>query len=130
LSSFAEGGGSALPLPLLLSLSLSLSLPLSLPFAFCLLPFAFGTRVGLWQRLNPAAKRPLFCEGQVPHSNPVTVAVNFLLPFSAQESHVKPQNNLTRYQSTTSAWHFSSTQSSIIKLEIKKRPRPRLGLST
>jgi hypothetical protein len=29
------------------------------------------------------------------------------LPFSAQKSRVKPQNHLTHYPATTSAWHFS-----------------------
>jgi hypothetical protein len=37
----------------------------------------------------------------------VAFVVDFLLPFSAQKSHVKPENHLTLYQSTRSKWHFS-----------------------
>jgi hypothetical protein len=59
---------------------------------------------------------------QITHSTPVTNAANFLLPFSAQKSHVKPQTHLTHYPATTSEWHFSYAQSHIIKLEIKKNP--------
>ena len=45
----------------------------------------------------------------------VVLAIIFLLPFSAQKSHVKPLNHLTHSQPTTSAWHFSYPPSAIIK---------------
>jgi hypothetical protein len=40
----------------------------------------------------------------------------FLLPFSAQKSHVKPPNHLTHCQPTTSAWHFSYSQPAILDI--------------
>jgi hypothetical protein len=43
-------------------------------------------------------------------------AVNFLLPFSAQKSHVMPQNHLTHFQSTTSAWHVSYPKPAILNI--------------
>jgi hypothetical protein len=48
--------------------------------------------------------------------------IAFILPlhlffaFSAQKSHVKPQNYLTHYQSTTSTWHFSYVQPAILDI--------------
>jgi len=41
---------------------------------------------------------------------------NFLSAFSAQKSHVKPQNHLTHYPATTSAWHVSFTQPDIMDI--------------
>jgi hypothetical protein len=51
-------------------------------------------------------------------------AVVFLLPFSAQKTHVKPQNHLTLLQTATSAWHFSSTQPDILDIDRKKETAP------
>ncbi len=63
----------------------------------------------------------------------IVVSLFFLSLFYAQESHVKPQNKLTHYQPTISAWHFSYTQPGILDIEIKKTAWPRgfklLGLT-
>jgi hypothetical protein len=75
-----------------------------------------------WSRHRPIEPSHPQLVRQTPHSTPVPAALNFLLPFSAQKSHVKPQNHITLDKSTTCIWHFSSPQSSIIKLEIKKSP--------
>jgi hypothetical protein len=37
----------------------------------------------------------------------VVIIANFLLPFSAQKSHVKSQNHLNPTNKTRSSWHFS-----------------------
>jgi hypothetical protein len=54
----------------------------------------------------------------------VIIAFIFLLPFSAQNSHVKPLNHLTHYHPTTSAWHFSYAQPAILDIETKTREAP------
>jgi hypothetical protein len=48
--------------------------------------------------------------------------LNYFSSISAQKSHVKPQNHLTRYTATTSVWHFSYLQSAILKQDRKKAP--------
>ena len=45
---------------------------------------------------------------------------NLFFAFSAQKTHVKPQNHLSHSQSTTSAWHFSYTQPAILKIGVKR----------
>jgi hypothetical protein len=55
----------------------------------------------------------------------VAVTIIFLLPFSAQKSHVKPLNPLTNYPSTTSAWHFSYTPTAILDIDQKNKQAPR-----
>jgi hypothetical protein len=41
------------------------------------------------------------------HSVVFAAMMIFLLPFSAQKSHVKPPNDLTSDRAITSAWHVS-----------------------
>src|ERR1700679_1267097 len=53
---------------------------------------------------------------QTTHFIYVTVAIIFLLPFSAQKSLVKPQNDLTPTNHKRSKWHFSYPQLDIINL--------------
>jgi hypothetical protein len=55
-------------------------------------------------------------KGEATQSIAVVPAVIFLLPFSAQKSHVKSQNRLTNYNPTTSAWHFSFTQTATLDI--------------
>jgi hypothetical protein len=43
------------------------------------------------------------------------IAFDFFSMFSAQKSHVKPQNHLTYSNKRKSSWHVSSPQSAIIK---------------
>jgi hypothetical protein len=45
---------------------------------------------------------------------PVAIAALFLLPFSAPKTDVKPQNRLTHYKTTTSAWRMSYPQPAIL----------------
>ena len=40
-------------------------------------------------------------------------------PKTPANSHVKPPNHLTHYQSTTSTWRISSTQLAILDIELK-----------
>jgi hypothetical protein len=44
----------------------------------------------------------------------------FNSPFSSAKSHVKSQNPLTHYHTTTSALQISSTQTAILDIEIKE----------
>jgi len=44
----------------------------------------------------------------------------YFLPFSAQKSHVKPQNHLTPSPPATSAWHVSYTQPAILDIDQKQ----------
>jgi hypothetical protein len=55
-------------------------------------------------------------KGETTDSIAVVVALNFLFSFSAQKSHVKPQNHLNPYHPTTSTWHFSYTQPAILDI--------------
>jgi hypothetical protein len=41
------------------------------------------------------------------HSIVLTIATKYFSSFSAQKSHVKPRNHLTRFLSSTSTWHVS-----------------------
>jgi hypothetical protein len=60
-------------------------------------------------------------EGEATESIAFAVAHVFLSSFSAQKSHVKPQNPLTHYPTTTSEWHFSYPQTAILDIEEKMR---------
>jgi hypothetical protein len=51
-------------------------------------------------------------------------AINFLLPFSAQKSHVKHQNPLTPYNPSTPAWHFGYLQPAILDIYRQKQASP------
>jgi hypothetical protein len=51
-------------------------------------------------------------------------AAIFLLPFSAQKSHVKPQNHLNPTNKTRSSWHVSYVSSAILKTVEKKQASP------
>jgi hypothetical protein len=62
--------------------------------------------------------------GEATHSIGLAAAVIFLLPFSAQKTHVKPPNHITQYQTTTSEWHFSLTQFDVLNIEIKTSKAP------
>jgi hypothetical protein len=48
----------------------------------------------------------------------------FFFAISAQKSHVKPGNHLKPYDSTTSAWHVSSSLPAIMDIEIRKEKSP------
>jgi hypothetical protein len=48
-------------------------------------------------------------------SDVLTLAI-FLSAFSAQKTHVKPQNHLTHYSPITYAWHFSYIPDSIMNI--------------
>jgi hypothetical protein len=65
-------------------------------------------------------------------SQPQRLCLIFLLPFSAQKSHVKSQNHLTLDKSETSAWHVLPLQSSILDIGAKsaKRAQKRNALIT
>jgi hypothetical protein len=96
-----------------------------------LLPLPLGLELGFSPASRQAAKRPPLCrrpgrspKGEATHSIAVAVAVIFLLPSSAQKSHVKPPNHLTHYPTTTSTWHFSSPQTAILDIEIKNKQAP------
>src|ERR1700748_2817293 len=52
------------------------------------------------------------------------IFLTFLLPISAQKSHVKPPSQVNPYKSTTSAWRIRYTQSAIMHIEIKKSGKP------
>jgi hypothetical protein len=52
------------------------------------------------------------------------VALIFLLPFSAQKSHVKSQNHLTPSNPSTSGLQVSFTPSAIIEIAGKKAESP------
>jgi hypothetical protein len=43
---------------------------------------------------------------------------------TAQKTHVKPRNNLTHSQPTTSIWHFSYAQLAILDTQIEKEAKP------
>jgi hypothetical protein len=58
-------------------------------------------------------------QGEITESIAFALALTFLLPFSAQKSHVKPKNHLSQYRTTTSEWHFSYAQTAILDIEIK-----------
>jgi hypothetical protein len=57
--------------------------------------------------------------GEATESIAFALPLFFLLPFSTQKSHVKPQNHLNHCHTATSAWHFSYTQTAILDIEIK-----------
>ena len=46
---------------------------------------------------------------------------NLVPSFSAQKSHVKPQNYPTHLESSTSAWHFSYAQTAILDIRDQNR---------
>src|SRR5260370_9718709 len=46
------------------------------------------------------------------------------LPKTPANSHVKSQNHLTTYKSTTSEWRFSYIQTAILDIELKIAPEP------
>jgi hypothetical protein len=58
------------------------------------------------------------------HSIAIVPAIIFLLPNSAQKTHVKPQNQLNATNKTRSSWHFSSTQSDILNIDQKNKQAP------
>jgi hypothetical protein len=49
-----------------------------------------------------------------------SAVAHFFLAFSAQKTHVKPQNDLTFCHSITSAWHFSFGQMAILDIDSKR----------
>jgi large-conductance mechanosensitive channel len=55
-------------------------------------------------------------EGEAIDFIAIAVAVVFLLPYSAQKSHVKSKKHLTHCHTTTSAWHFSYPQPAILDI--------------
>jgi hypothetical protein len=65
----------------------------------------------------PLCRRPeRILKGEATHFIAFAVALIFLSPFSAQKSHVKPPNHLTRFHPATSAWHFSYVQTDILNI--------------
>jgi hypothetical protein len=93
-----------------------LLLPLPSPLS---LPLPFGIRAGLQPGIQPAAKRPTAsAEGRSEATDSIAFAfaVVFLSSFSAQKSHVKPQNHLTNTNKTTSTWRISSLQPAILDI--------------
>jgi hypothetical protein len=62
--------------------------------------------------------------GETPHSIAIIPAANFLLPFSAQKSHVKSQNGLNCTNETRSSWHFSYAPPAILKIVEKNETSP------
>jgi hypothetical protein len=50
-------------------------------------------------------------------------AQKLFFTFFPPNSHVKPQNPATPYQTILSAWRISYTQPDIIEIGIKKEPR-------
>jgi hypothetical protein len=92
-----------------------------------------------------AMTRPLRAVGDADYSSLVNIASGvcsqtsdsivfdpaqiFFLAFSAQKSHVKPQNHLSPHSPTTSAWHFSYAQPDIIETGIKKSPGQSRGFT-
>jgi hypothetical protein len=94
--------------------------------------FGFGITAGLLaQRRGKPRRRPPLCrrrerspKGEATDSIAVAVAVVFLLPFSAQKSHVKSKNNLTPTNKRKSSLKFSYTQFAILNID-KKQARPR-----
>jgi hypothetical protein len=58
--------------------------------------------------------------GETTESIAFAVACFYFLPFSAQKSHVKPQDPLTRCEPTTSGWHFSYLPTVTLNTDQKK----------
>ena len=57
-----------------------------------------------------------------------TIAAIYFYPFSAQKTHVKPPNHLTRSNQRRSSCHFSYVQSAILNIDRKQsKPRPIAG---
>jgi len=54
----------------------------------------------------------------------LTSVIIFISRFSAQKSHVKPQNHLTLSNQATYSWRISYAEPDIIKVGIKQKPRP------
>jgi hypothetical protein len=65
--------------------------------------------------------RSSFCCPPSAKPEDLLLSLFLFLSFSAQKSHVKSQNHLNLYVTTTSEWHFSSVEIAILDIEIKGR---------
>jgi hypothetical protein len=63
-------------------------------------------------------------KGEATDSIALVHAGIFLLPFSAQKSHVKPQNHLTPSNKRKSSLKFSYPQTAILKIVEKNKASP------
>jgi hypothetical protein len=68
----------------------------------------FPTLFSPTKKAGPRFTRP----AEPPHFLPL----HLIFAFSAQKTHVKPQNHLTHYQPTTSAWRISYTPTAILDI--------------
>jgi hypothetical protein len=79
---------------------------------------------GWYPEARPIAAKQRSYRKQTTDPIVFAVAANFLFAFSAQKTHVKSKNQLTRDNPTTSALKFSYAQTAILNIEIKIQASP------